>query len=181
MQMSRWVLTILPKGLFSFAWSPSEYRNATFSSISLSSLPPPPQLSNAGLDRPFGNCLGCLGCFTVSPICSDYMHTERTGRRTGLAARHKCALAPTHPSGSHLVFKASCFAAVSVFTFLNMPGLREKKFYVTVICVFMINRRPSWQLSKATQKGEPDTGLSLSLYIYMHKTPGTKGGIHFNN
>lgn len=37
----------------------------------------------AGLDWPFGNCFSCLGCLTVAPICSDYMHIEWTRRRTG--------------------------------------------------------------------------------------------------
>lgn len=37
----------------------------------------------ARLDWSFGNCFSCLGCLTVAPICSDYMHTEWTQCRNG--------------------------------------------------------------------------------------------------
>lgn len=40
---------------------------------------PPAEFPMPSFDRPFGNGLGCLGCFTVSPICLDYRHTEWTG------------------------------------------------------------------------------------------------------
>lgn len=61
-------------------WPPAFWKR-TFLCISLGSLlaVSPAELPMLSFDRPFGNCLSCLGCFDVPPICLDYRHTEWTG------------------------------------------------------------------------------------------------------
>lgn len=59
--------------------------NTEMKSFPVSLCPPLPLFLAlcAGFDWPFGNCCSCLGCLTVAPICSDYMHTEWTWCGTG--------------------------------------------------------------------------------------------------
>lgn len=160
--MSHWVLTILPKDLFSFAWSPSEYRNATFSSISLSSIPmffPPnsPMLGLTGLLEIASVAWGALLYLpSVQTICTQ------SGQGAGLVWLHVTNVHwhPPTPRAAILFLKLPVSLQFLILFSLTCQACG-------IGCVFMINRRPSWQLSEAAQTGE-QIQASVHIYIYIY-------------
>lgn len=108
----------------------------------------PPKFPMPSFDAPFGNSLSCLGCFTVSPICSDYRHTEWTGCSSAwLHVANVDWHLFTHPSTPWATTSVLKVLFLVLFCFLfNTHGLPENPSHDIMCsdtCIFMINRKSS--------------------------------------
>lgn len=87
----------------------------------------PPEFPMPSFDAPFGNCLSCLGCFTVSPICSDYRHTEWTGCSSAWLYVANVDWHPPAPWATTSVLKVLCSLTISAVLFFYLISMACQK------------------------------------------------------
>lgn len=131
-----------------FAWCPPEYWKETFPCISFRSLLDfsPPKSSISSIDGSFGSCLSRLRCFTVSPICSDYRRTERTGCSTAWLCGTNWTGTPPAPQAPAVVLEALCyfrniFLCFYLPKFHSLPGNPSHHVKCNSTCTCLINRK----------------------------------------